>query len=77
MMPNYFRTDLSLNYWFIKTPKKESALSLSIYNALNISNPIYIHFNLDIDAEGRSFSVNQEEKKIYGILPTLNWKFKF
>jgi hypothetical protein len=77
LMPNYFRTDLSLNYWFIKTPKKESALSLSIYNALNISNPIYIHFNLDIDAEGRSFSVNQEEKKIYGILPTLNWKFKF
>jgi len=77
LMPNYFRTDLSVIYWFVKKTKKESALSISIYNALNISNPIYIHFNLNIDNEGRSVSVNQEEKKIYGILPTLNWKFKF
>lgn len=76
-MPNYFRTDLSLNYWLVKTAKKESAFSISVYNALNISNPIYVVFNVNRDQEGRSVSVSQEEKQLYGILPSLSWRFKF
>jgi len=77
VMPNYFRTDLSVNYWLVKTAKKESALSISVYNALNISNPVYVVFNVNLDEEGRSVSVSQEEKKLYGILPSLSWRFKF
>ncbi|MCY1453248.1 hypothetical protein D9M71_702280 [compost metagenome] len=76
-MPNYVRTDLSVNYYFIKTQKKESALNLSIYNTFNISNPIYVVLDVEVNENKDKVVVKQEEKVLYRILPSISWRFKF
>ncbi len=76
-MPNYIRTDLSLNYFFIKNAKKESAINFSIYNTFNIENPIYIVLNVDVNKDAQKVVVNPEKKVMYQILPSISWKFKF
>ena len=76
-MPNYIRTDLSANYFFIKNAKKESALNFSIYNTLNIENPIYVVLNVVIDENKDSVVVKPEKKVLYKILPSVSWRFKF
>jgi hypothetical protein len=76
-MPNYLRTDLSVNYFFTKTNKKESALNFSIYNTLNIDNPIYVVLNIQVNDDKNSVIVEQEKKVLYRILPSLSWRFKF
>jgi hypothetical protein len=74
-MPNYIRTDVSVNYSFFKTPKKESILNFSVFNTFNISNPIYVVSRVTID--GKKISVDTDEKKLYSILPSISWRFKF
>lgn len=76
-MPNYIRTDLSVNYFFLKTNKKESALNFSIYNAFNIDNPIYVVLNVEVNKDKSSVVVKQEKKVLYRILPSVSWRFKF
>ncbi len=77
-LPNYIRTDVSLNYFFIKTLKKESTLNLSIYNTFNIENPIYMVINVFPDkSKNNNLTVNTEKKILYRILPSLSWRFKF
>ncbi|MFH7000414.1 TonB-dependent receptor plug domain-containing protein [Flavobacterium sp. FlaQc-57] len=76
-MPNYIRTDLSVNYFFIKTNKKESALNFSIYNTFNLENPIYVVLNVEVNKDKSSVVVKQEEKVLYRILPSISWRFKF
>ena len=76
-MPNYIRTDLSVNYFFLKTNKKESALNFSIYNTFNIENPIYVVLDVKVDKDKNSVIVKQEEKVLYRILPSVSWRFKF
>ncbi|MET0946816.1 MAG: TonB-dependent receptor plug domain-containing protein [Flavobacterium sp.] len=76
-MPNYIRTDLSVNYFFVKTNKKESALNFSIYNTFNIANPIYVVLNVQVSENKDSVIVKQEEKVLYRILPSISWRFKF
>ena len=76
-MPNYIRTDLSANYYFVKTSKKESALNFSIYNILNISNPIYVFLDVEVKEKKDKVVVKREEKVLYKILPSVSWKFKF
>ena len=76
-MPNYIRTDLSANYFFLKTNKKESALNFSIYNAFNIENPIYVVLNVQVSDDKSSVIVKQEKKVLYRILPSISWRFKF
>lgn len=76
-MSNYLRTDLSVNYWFIKTTKKESSLNFSIFNTFNIDNPIYVFLNVTVSENKQSISVKPEEKKLYSILPSISWRFKF
>ena len=76
-MPNYIRTDLSANYFFIKNAKKESALNFSIYNTLNIENPIYVVLNVVINENKDSVVVKPEKKVLYRILPSISWRFKF
>ncbi|MDI9311277.1 MAG: TonB-dependent receptor plug domain-containing protein [Limnohabitans sp.] len=75
-MPNYIRTDFSVNYWFFKTSKKESGLSFSIFNTLNINNPIYINLVVNQDEEN-TIRVETKYKTLYRILPSINWHFKF
>jgi len=76
-MPNYIRTDLSVNYFFVKTNKKESALNFSIYNTFNIDNPIYVVLDVQVNKDKNSVVVKQEEKVLYRILPSISWRFKF
>lgn len=76
-MPNYIRTDLSVNYYFIKTAKKESALNFSIYNTFNISNPIYVVLDVEVNESNDKVVVKQEKKVLYRILPSVSWRFKF
>ena len=76
-MPNYIRTDLSVNYYFIKTSKKESALNFSIYNTLNVSNPIYVVLDVEVNENKDKVVVKQDEKVLYRILPSISWRFKF
>jgi hypothetical protein len=74
-MPNYIRTDVSVNYSFFKTPKKESILNFSIFNTFNIDNPIYVVLRVTVN--GKKISVDTDEKKMYSILPSISWRFKF
>lgn len=76
-MPNYIRTDLSVNYFFIKSSKKESVLNFSIYNTFNIENPIYIVMNVKVNEDKQSVVVETEKKYLYKILPSISWRFKF
>nr|WP_255596563.1 TonB-dependent receptor [Flavobacterium potami] len=76
-MPNYIRTDISANYFFIKTSKKESALNFSIYNTFNIGNPIYVVLDVEVNENKDKVVVKQEEKILYRILPSVSWRFKF
>jgi hypothetical protein len=76
-MPNYIRTDLSVNYFFIKNSKKESALNFSIYNTFNIENPIYVVLNVKVNEDKQSVVVEAEKKYLYKILPSISWRFKF
>lgn len=74
-MPNYIRTDISINYSFFKSAKKESILNLSVFNTLNISNPIYVVLRVDVN--GKKIIVDTDEKQLYSILPSISWRFKF
>lgn len=76
-MPNYLRTDLSANYYFIKTQKKESVLNFSIYNTLNVANPIYVVLDVEVNENKDKVVIKQEEKVLYRILPSVSWRFKF
>ena len=76
-MPNYIRTDISANYFFFKTNKKESALNFSIYNTFNIDNPIYVVLDVQVDEDKNSVVVKQNKKVLYRILPSISWRFKF
>lgn len=76
-MPDYVRTDLSVNYYFIKTAKKESALNFSIYNTFNIANPIYVVLDVEVSEDKSNVVVKQEKKVLYRILPSVSWRFKF
>jgi hypothetical protein len=74
-MPNYIRTDVSVNFSFLKTSKKESVLNFSVFNTFNIDNPIYVVLRVIID--GKKINVDADEKKMYSILPSISWRFKF
>lgn len=75
--PNYIRTDLSVNYFFIKSVNKESTLNFSIYNTFNIENPIYVVLNVKVNENKKSVVVETEKKYLYQILPSISWRFKF
>jgi hypothetical protein len=74
-LPNYIRTDFSVNYSFFKTQKKESTLNFSVFNTFNIFNPIYVVLRVGI--VGKKINIDAEEKKMYAILPSISWRFKF
>ncbi|MCV9928493.1 TonB-dependent receptor [Flavobacterium sp. LS1R49] len=76
-MPNYVRTDLSVNYFFIKSARKESALNFSIYNTFNVENPIYVVLSVLVNTDKNSVIVKPEKKVLYRILPSISWRFKF
>ena len=76
-LPNYIRTDVSVNYFFIKTFKKESALNFSIFNTFNVENPIFINVNVIVNQDKGTVIIKPDYKTLYRILPSINWRFKF
>lgn len=74
-MPDYIRTDISVDFFLKNTHKKESVINLSVYNMFAINNPIYVI--LDITAGNDKIKVYPRYKKLYSILPSISWRFKF
>jgi hypothetical protein len=72
-MPDYNRMDLSLNYWY----KKDNGIIFSVYNLFCINNPIYIFMNVKQDITTGKIAVEVKQKKLYTIIPSVSWRFKF
>lgn len=76
-MPDYIRTDISIDYFFVKTAKKESVLNLSIYNMFAIKNPIYVILDVVTKDDEKEIRTVTRYKRLYSILPSVSWRFKF
>ncbi|NDV65684.1 TonB-dependent siderophore receptor [Bacteroides sp. 224] len=76
-MPDYIRTDISFDYFLKKTEQKESVLNFSIYNALGVVNPIYVVLDVETSETGNQIKPRARYKKLYTILPSVSWRFKF
>lgn len=74
-MPAYHRLDLSLTYFFVRREDRESALTVSLYNAYNRMNPIYLELE-QISAESTS-NVQLKGYALFPILPSVSYGFKF
>lgn len=77
-MPAYHRLDISANYWFFKQKNRESGLNFSIYNVYKHSNPIYIFIVAKPSELGNDqIRIKQKNKRLYDIIPSISWTFKF
>ncbi|MDR0559296.1 MAG: TonB-dependent receptor [Prevotellaceae bacterium] len=72
-MPDYNRTDLSINYWY----KKDNGIIFSIYNMFMVSNPVYVFMNVKQDEENGKIKVDVKQKRLYTIIPSVSWRFRF
>ena len=72
-MPDYNRMDLSVNYWY----KKDNGINFSIYNVFMVNNPVYIFLNVEQDKETGNIKLDVKQNKLYTIIPSISWKFKF
>lgn len=72
-MPDYSRADVSVNYWF----KKDNGLNFSIYNMFMVNNPIYVFLLVGNDKNDETLRVRIKQKKLFTIIPSISWKYKF
>lgn len=72
-MPDYNRTDISVNYWF----KKDNGINFSLHNMFSVNNPVYIFMVVQKDKETEELQVRIKQKKLFTIIPSINWRFKF
>ena len=76
-MPNYKRTDISVDYYIKKTSRRESVLNFSVYNLFAINNPIYVVLDVRSSETSSMIEVVTRYKSMYTILPSISWRFKF
>ncbi len=86
-LPNYHRLDLSAKFTLNKklTSKFKHSLTVSVYNVYGRKNPIFINFNKAVSANGaievptNLLAANRitSQQYIYGIAPSINYKFRF
>lgn len=86
-LPDYHRLDISVTFRINKPERRfQHSIMLTVYNAYARNNPISINFNKIIDDNGKfvvpsNLSGNYElvPTKMYvaGIIPSINYKFKF
>ena len=76
-MPDYVRTDISVDFFIRKTTRRESVLNLSVYNLLAVDNPIYVILDISASPTGNRIKVKPRYQKLYTILPSIGWRFKF
>ena len=72
-MPNYSRTDVSVNYWF----RKDNGLNLSVFNSFMVRNPIYIFLSINHDKEEGKITMNTKNKLLSTIIPSISWRFNY
>lgn len=72
-MPDYKRVDIGVNYWF----KKDNGLNFSLYNIFAVKNPIYIFMVIKQDPASGYINLEMKKKKLYTIIPSISWNFKF
>ena len=76
-MPNYKRTDISIDFFITKTDRSENVLYLSVYNMLAVKNPIYVVLDIRASQSGNEIESHPRYKSLYTILPSVGWRFKF
>ncbi len=76
-MPEYMRTDISVDFYFKKTSQRESILNFSVYNLFAVDNPIYVILDVSSNETGSKIKVKPRYKSLYSILPSIGWRFKF
>lgn len=77
-MPDYIRTDISVNYWF----KKDNGLNFSLYNMFMVNNPVYVFASLTNEPSKhndgqRKFRLKIKRKRLFPIIPSISWNYKF
>ena len=73
-MPAYHRLDLSLNLKSKKERKFKSSWDFSVYNAYNRYNAYIISFRESETVPGATEAV---KLSLFGIVPSITYKFKF
>jgi hypothetical protein len=86
-LPDYHRLDLSVKYTFSKPEKRyQHALILTLYNAYGRLNPYSVNFNKIQDGNGNFVVPSNLEGQnqlipttisVAGMIPSLNYQFKF
>lgn len=77
-LPDYHRLDVSANYWFFKEKDRESGLNLSVYNVYRRKNPLYIFVVAKkSDSGNNQIVVKKKYKRLYDLIPSISWTFKF
>lgn len=77
-MPAYQRLDISANYWFFKEKDRESGINFSIYNVYKHTNPIYTFISAKPSEQiNNQIVIKKRNKKLYDIIPSISWTFKF
>ena len=73
-LPNYNRTDVSVNYWF----KENNGINFSIYNVFAIHNPLYVSLSVkEVKGEKDKLRLEMRKRTLFTIMPSVSWKFKF
>ena len=76
-MPDYIRTDISVDFYITKSKRRESIVNCTVYNVFAIKNPIYIALNVYSNETGSIITVGSRYQRLYTILPSIGWRFKF
>jgi hypothetical protein len=86
-LPDYHRLDVALNWHLSKAEHRyQHELIFSVYNLYNRINPVALHFNKTMDANGNfvvpvDYYSNPElfstQYYLYGIVPSISYHFNF
>ena len=76
-MPNYVRTDMSVDFYIKKSEQQENVLYLSVYNIFAVRNPIYVILDIRASETGNEIETRPRYKVLYSILPSIGWRFRF
>lgn len=86
-LPDYHRLDISATCWLNKPGKKfRHSLVLSAYNLYGRNNPFSVNFNKIMNDNGRfivptdldgSYEIIPTQLSVAGVIPSLNYTFRF
>ncbi len=74
-LPDYHRMDLAVTYWFDRN--RRQGLNFSVYNCYARKNPFYISWPISYDKDSGNIVTSVRNHRVYTVLPSLSWIFKF